>query len=231
MIRGFYTAASGMVAQSLKQDTIANNIANAGTAGFKRQRFVAESDTFAQALDQRINALSVTNRTSYPDSPVSPVLVNVGSQLDLSEGSIRVTGNAFDFAIEGPGSFEVVDSNGTRQTRGGDFRLNSDRELVTADGAKVQGRSGSIKLAEGKIGVAEDGTVSVDGNQVDKIKLVGVKPGETRVVQGSLEEANISVVRELTDMITNMRSFEANQRMIGNLDRTLDKLINEAGRV
>ena len=135
MIRAFYSASSGMVAQSIKQDTIANNIANAQTTGFKRNRIVAAS--FAQALEQSMVALMDANRPPYPDSPVQPVIVAADSAVDMSEGAIRQTGNMLDLAIDGPGAFEVVSSSGVRQTRGGSFRVDSTRDLCTADGAKV----------------------------------------------------------------------------------------------
>ncbi|MCX8052621.1 MAG: flagellar hook-basal body protein, partial [Armatimonadetes bacterium] len=229
MIRAFYAAASGMVAQSSKQDIIANNIANAQTAGFKRQRVAATS--FAETLERSFVSLKDASRPPYPDSPVNPVMVTVQDAVDTSPGAVRVTGNDLDLAIEGPGAFEVVLSGTTRQTRNGAFRIDSSGELCTLDGAKVQGKSGNIKLPQGKIAVAQDGTITANGVEVDKIKIVGENPDETKITQGALEESNVNVIREMTDMIVNMRSFEANQRVIGNVDRTLEKLINEAGKV
>ena len=229
MIRAFFTAASGMVAQSSKQDIIANNIANAQTMGFKRKRIVAAS--FAQSLERSIVGLRDADRPPYPDSPVQPVIVAVDEAVDASPGAVRLTGNMLDFAIEGPGAFEVVSSGTSRPTRAGSFRIDASRELCTAEGAKLQGKSGNIRVPQGKLEVALDGTVIVGGAEIDKIKINGEKPGETKITQGALEESNVNVVRELTEMIVNMRSFEANQRVIGNIDRTLDKLINEGGRV
>ena len=229
MIRAFYTAASGMVAQTVRQDVIANNIANAQTAGFKRQR--VQSASFAQALQQKVSEVKDTDRPPYPDSPVQPVLVSADARLDLSEGVIANTGGALDFAISGPGSFEVASPQGNRLTRGGAFRTDSAGDLCTADGGKVQGNSGNIHVPKGKLEVRPDGAVIVDGTEIDKIKINGEKPGETTVVQGALEQANVNIVREMTDMILNMRSFEANQKVLGDVDRSLDKLINEVGRV
>jgi flagellar basal-body rod protein FlgG len=229
MIRAFYTAASGMVAQSSKQDVIANNIANAQTTGFKRQRVSAAS--FAQELERSIVGLKDADRPPYPDSPVQPVIVAVDEAVDASPGPLRLTGNMLDFAIEGPGAFEVVSSGTTRQTRAGSFQIDASRELSTSDGAKVQGKSGSIRVPQGKVEVTPDGTVIVAGAEIDKIKVTGEKAGETKITQGALEESNVNVVRELTEMLVNMRSFEANQRIIGNIDKTLEKLINEGGRV
>jgi len=231
MIRALYSASSGMVAQTVKQDITANNIANSQTVGFKRQRVV--TSTFAETLDDQYAGMTPARRPPYPGSPVAPSTVSAEASLDTTAGPLEVTGNSLDFAIAGSGSFEVKSaSTGTRLTRAGDFRLGPQGELLTSDGSEVQGRSGSIRLPkEGKVEVADDGTIRVNDTEVDKIKLVNDKPGETRLIQGSLEQSNVSIVGEMVEMIANMRSFEANQRMIQSVDRTLDKLINEAGKV
>lgn len=229
MIRALYTAASGLVAQSVKQDVIANNIANAQTAGFKRQRVVSES--FSQALENQNKMLNTKDRPNYPDSMVQSMSVSASGDLDPSEGPIRQTGNKLDFAISGPGEFEISTPNGILQTRNGTFRVNASGELCAADGGKVLGQSGPIRIPQGEWSITSDGSVISNGSVVDQIKIVGAQPGKTELLQGSLEEANVNAVREMVDMITNMRSYEANQKVVQSIDRTLDKLINEAGRV
>ena len=108
MIRALYTASSGLVAQSMKQDIIANNIANAQTAGFKRERMVSTS--FAQALEQQTGAPNgSTSGALYPNSAAQSVTVGADAALDTSEGPIEVTGNPWPTsAIHGPGPFEVT---------------------------------------------------------------------------------------------------------------------------
>lgn len=229
MIRAFYTASSGLVAQSIRQDIIANNIANAGTPGFRRERVVASS--FAQTLNDNMARLIDRERPSYPDSLVQQMTVTVDAADDMTPGPIRATGSNLDFAIDGPGVFEVTSQGRTQQTRAGNFQPNQAGELCTADGAKVMGQSGPIRLPEGKWEVAEDGSIMSDGSAVDKIKIVGGQDGQTRVLQGHLEGANFNIVREMVDMIANLRAFEANQKVVNSVDRTLDKLINEAGKV
>ena len=229
MIRALTSAASGMLAQSLKQDIIANNIANAQTPGFKRGKLVTES--FAQALENKItDKENDSKKPDYPNSPVKCMITRAQSVQDMSQGSLRNTGNHLDFAIEGPGDFEIATANGTRLTRAGNFQINAQGELCTVDGEKVQGQSGSIKVDKADWNVTDDGTILSNGQPVDKIKIVGAQ-SETHVLQGSIEEANFNVVREMVDMISNLRSFEANQKVITFADHTLDKLINEAGRV
>jgi len=229
MIRALYTAASGMVAQTAKQDIIANNIANAQTTGFKRLRMVTTS--FAQELQSEMTPPKFGAAVDYADSPVQPVLVGTDEALDLSEGPIHTTDRNLDFAIQGPGAFEVVSSSGSRQTRAGNFQLGPNGELQATDGGQVQGKSGTIHIPKGDWQVTKDGTIVSNGAEVDKIKILGEKAGVTTVSQGCLESANVSMVSEMVEMITNMRLYEANQKVIVAVDQTLDKLVNEAGKV
>lgn len=229
MIKAFYSAASGMMAQTLKQDVIANNIANAQTAGFKKERLVSSS--FAETLEKNIDKLDEKPRPNYPNCALAGVSVRAEAASDNTQGAIRPTGNNLDFAITGAGSFEVQTDSGTRLTREGNFMLNANGELCTATGSLVMGQNGPIKMPEGQWNVASDGTINVDGSVYDTIKIVGAEPDKTQLLQGNLESANVNVVSEMVEMITNMRSFEANQKVLQNVDRTLDKMINEGGKV
>ncbi len=229
MVRALYVAASGMVAQANKQDVIANNIANAQTPGFKRERVT--NVAFAEVFRRQLVFGASRNQTVYPSSTVDPVKTIPEQSVDTSQGTIRTTNNPLDLAIEGPGFFEVIYPGGIRYTRAGNFALNSSRELCTLDGAKVQGASGPIRLPAGDIQICSDGIILANGQQVDRLKIFGASQGKTRVVSGALEESNVKVVEELADMIVNLRSFEANQKIVISVDHTLDKLINEAGRI
>lgn len=229
MIRALYVASSGMVAQTIKQDVTANNIANAQTAGFKRQR--VEMMSFADVLANQTAFVPANRRTSYPDSPAAPVIVVARERADQSQGSIRSTGDKFDLAIDGPGAFEVESGSGTRLVRGGSFRLNDRRELCTADGAVLLGNSGPVRIPEGEWAITSDGAVLSNGVETDRLKLHGAQVNQTKVIQGCLENSNVNIVSEMVSMIANLRSYEANQRVITSVDHTLDKLINEVGRV
>ncbi len=150
MIKALYSASSGMVAQAIKQDTIANNIANAQTPGFKREK--CASTSFQEQLDTRLAWLKEKLAPPYPNSPARPVKVAIETMTDKSQGPISNTGNKLDFAIEGPGMFEVVGNNGTKQVRAGNFTINSRGELCTQDGAIVQGNSGRDSPCQRKTG-------------------------------------------------------------------------------
>jgi len=228
MIKALYTAASGMVAQSNKQDVIANNIANAQTPGFKRKRAVEAS--FQQTLEKSVAIFEAGKKASA--SPVLPVLAHAEAADDTSEGPVQSTGNPLNFAIQGTGTFEVGSGDAARQTRNGSFIVDKDGELATSDGEKVQGKSGSIQMPKGEWTLTIDGTiVDAKGAEIDQIKIGGSEAGKTQVMQGYLEQSNVNTIREMVDMIANLRSYEANQKVISSVDGTLDKLINEAGRV
>ena len=230
MINALYSAASGMVAQTAKQDVIANNIANAQTPGFKRLRVVTTS--FAQALGTAVTVTETANRALYPPSPVQVASVRAETASDTSDGPVIPTGNILQFAIQGPGTFEIGSGDSARQTRNGSFIIDKDGELANSDGEKLAGKSGSIKMPAGVWSVTTDGAiVNAKGEGIDQIKINGAEQGKTRVIQGHIEQSNVNIIREMVDMIANLRSFEANQKVVQSVDQTLDKLINEAGKV
>ncbi len=228
MIRALYTASSGLVAQSIKQDVTAHNIANAQSAGFQRRRVACAS--FSEALANQSRTILDRERPAYPNSPARCSIVKVFEDIDTGPGAIVHTGNQFNIAISGPGAFEVDMDGTTATTRAGTFTPGADGCLYTADGAKVLGQNGPIKIPDGKWSIADDGSVMVDGNAVDKIRLSRAVPDKTRLMQGHLEQSNVNIVTEMVEMIANVRSFEANQRVVSSVDATLDKLINEAGK-
>lgn len=230
MIKALHTAAGGMVAQSIKQDVIANNIANAQTPGFKRERVAASS--FQQTLQQAQALVQVSPGIdpNFSASMVQSSQMRLESADDTSKGPIQASGSDLHFAIDGEGAFEVMDGDFTRHTRNGSFMVDADGELTTLNGEKVQGNSGAIIVPSEKWSVSPDGAIVSNGSEVDQIKLNGAGPA-TRIVQGSLESSNVSVIREMVDMISNIRSYEANQKVVASVDSTLDKIINEVGKV
>lgn len=139
--KGVYTALSGAVAQSLKMDTIANNIANVNTPGFKRDQQV-----FSEYLTANEKAPEVIQVPRVPASIESfynmqggdkSYVHTKGTFTDFSQGSLKATGNPLDLAIEGPGFFEVLTPQGVRFTRAGHFTLNNLGQLTTQDGHLV----------------------------------------------------------------------------------------------
>lgn len=247
MIKGIYTAASGMLAESVRSDVTANNLANANTTGFKRE--VAVNKEFASVLMRRIN-----------DGDAEPVIGRLGLGAGVDEistvhttGMVRSTGNPLDVAIDGKGFFAVETPAGIRYTRNGSFTQNSLGELVTADGRRVLGENGPIRLTAGPAHIGEDGRVFSGETEVGRLRLVAfanekslVKEGDSlfrdaanqrpmpaagALRQGFLEQSNVNVVSEMVNLITAYRAYEINAKTVQAHDQLLDKAVNEVGKV
>ncbi|MEK6538568.1 MAG: flagellar hook-basal body protein, partial [Nitrospirota bacterium] len=168
---------------------------------------------------------------------------------DFNTGVIRETGNVLDLAIEGDGFFEIDTPDGTRYTRSGNFILDASKTLTTVDGHMVMGDGGPIILEEGKIAVDADGRVSVNGSEVNKVKIVDFeKPytltkdqnnmffgageqtaGGYKLLQGAVELSNVNSVKEMAAMISVLRGYESYQKVMTTMDETSAKA-NEVGR-
>lgn len=176
MVRSLYTAATGMTAQQLNMDVIANNLANVNTTGFKKSRA-----DFQDLLYQN----SRTAGTSAADGAQVPtgILVGLGTRTAAVErlntqGDAKQTGNALDMEIEGDGFFQIQLSDGpTGYTRDGSFKLDSQGRIVTSDGYPLQPELVVPKNTVGSVTIAQDGTVSatVSGSstpqEIGKIQL------------------------------------------------------------
>ena len=189
MIRAMHTASTGMFAQQMNIDTIANNLANVNTTGFKRSR--AE---FADLLYQisRLPGSSASNIGQFPVGmqvglgvrPVSVAKENV-------QGSLKQTSGELDLAIEGIGFFQVTRPDGTTMyTRAGSFKRDSNGQIVTGDGdilvPAITIQSGALK-----VDIAQDGTVSVltagqtQAQQAGQIQLVRFDNPSGLIAQGN----------------------------------------------
>ncbi len=247
MIRGLYTAASGMMAEAERIDVTSNNLANANTAGFKKD--VAVTKDFANILITRVN-----------DGEEAPAIGRMGTGVVVDEvatthtgGSIRTTGNSFDLAIEGRGFFAVQTPQGLRYTRNGTFAKNIRNQLVTSDGYQVLGENGPIAINGNKMSVDENGRVMVDDEVVGQLRmtefadekqlskvgssLFAPPQGEQgqqaagRVIQGALEMSNVNVVGEMVNLITNYRSYEINAKVVRSHDDLLGKAANDIAKL
>lgn len=254
MLRGLYTAYTGMRAQQYRMDVISNNIANTNTIGFKKDNVAFE--TFNQALMLKIND---------PERPGVQGIgtVNFGSQLgkiytSFEQGTLQETDNPYNVALQGKGFIAVgkMDAQGnlvTKYTRDGAFTVNAQGNLVTKDGYFVLGENGPITLENGTLHISEAGEIFVEGNRIDKLQLVDFSNPETldklaggiyeakdgtnitefrgTVIQGFVEGSNVNSIDEMVNMINVMRSYESGQKVITTYDTTLEKAVNEVGRV
>lgn len=239
MIRGLTSAARGMIQQVYKQDIIANNLANVATSGYKRR--TATFNSFASALAQETGYSQFPRLSETPSEIVAPIGdPRIGARQDESQGGLQVTGSKLNLAIEGPGFFVTQSSAGQELTRNGSFRLNGKGEILTQSGATLMGQSGPIVVSGADWEIDSSGRVTSGGAVIDRLKIVSrddsgktsdIADGDIRIVPGALELSNVSAVREMVGMIANLRAYEASQKTIQAIDHTLDKLINEAGKV
>lgn len=258
MVRGLYTAYTGMRNEENRMDVIANNMANADTNGYKAEG--ATSRAFSQVYAIKIH----DDSEAYTQRAVGKMSLGVKigeSYRDWSSGSFKETGNDYDFAIAGKGFFTIsmTDKSGTehiRYTRDGSFTITSDGYLVTKDGDFVLDEAGSkiqLPTDQGEPTVTEDGVITVnhqviatlgltdfeDYNYLEQYgeNLFDVVPGGTKkafegtVEQGVIETSNISIVDEMVNMISVTRQYESNQKMIQTVDSMLDKAVNTIGKV
>jgi len=158
MIRALYSAASGMTAQQLNVDNIANNLANANTVGYK-QRVVQFQDLMYQTMVQP--GASAGQQTVVPTGLQLGLGTRTsGNEVIFAQGSFSQTGNPLDLAIQGQGFFQVLLPNGTlAYTRAGNFQLDKTGDIVTADGNMLQPQI-TIPAGAQSVLIASDGTVS-----------------------------------------------------------------------
>lgn len=257
MVRALYTAYTGMVNEQKRLDVISNNVANASTVGYKTER--ATSQSFKEELTYKIKDASVAyNRENIGNMSLGTKIGEVYT--DYSQGSLRETGNTYDLAIEGKGFFQVAhtDSNGnttTRYTRDGSFTMTKDGDIVDADGNKLLGVNGAIRVPVDakEISIANDGVIYADDTYIDTIQLTdfqdydflehfgdnmyGAVQGATQIPtdaiidQGYTEQSNVNTVSEMVDMIAVTRAYEAGQKMIKTVDGMLDAAVNSVGSV
>ncbi len=215
--------------------SITGNLANSATSGYKRHvsRFEQVLST-AEGADQ------------------TPDVVDVGG-IDFSQGHFIQTGRQLDLALDGKGFFVIETPQGPLYTRNGVFRTNSQGQLVDAAGRMVAGESGPITIpgnaSAANVSVAPDGTVSVHGQSLGKLKLVEFSPQDlanlaeaggcnfradganpdqakqTRVQQGSQEASNVNIAQELVELIKVSRLYEANMKNMTAQDDRLKNLL------
>jgi flagellar basal-body rod protein FlgF len=237
MINGVFSTFSGKTAAERRLEILANNMANALTPGFKASRPVYNGST----MDGDVG----------PDQ-LQQTYVNIpDTYVHFSDGPLIATGNTLDLAINGSGFFVVSTPNGDMYTRDGQFTLSADKKLVTMDGYPVTGQNGGEITVEGKdVKIEADGSIYTDGTRLDRIKVVDFEdktslknvgsslfvngsttnnettPGNYSIKQGYYEASNVDVMKEMVDMISSMRAYEAYSKADQAVDESLGRLID-----
>jgi flagellar basal-body rod protein FlgF len=238
MDAAMYKALSGAVAQMRHLEVTSQDLANVNTSGYKRQRLA-----FSEVLATRLPA---------NDRPGGWVAIG-DQRTQLEQGAVGGTGNPLDLAIEGDGFFVIQTNRGERYTRNGGFTLKADGTLITPTGDAVLGEGGPMQITGQKIEVTSDGTVRSDQGELGRIRIVRfieprqvVKEGanlfvttppnvqaagdNVRIVQGSLEQSNMSPIDGMISLITINRQFESYQRAMSLMDSATERMIADAAR-
>jgi flagellar basal-body rod protein FlgF len=227
MERGLYIAASGMLAEQIRQDQIANDLANASTAGYRSDRTTQRS--FGELLLSNTATGATVGRAGL-GVEVDRV------QTDFTPEAARETGEPLDFAIVGEGFFSVQTDQGQRFTRNGQFTVSPQGQLVTANGDAVLGRNGRpITVgSDGRVDPRALSVVTVTGAAKEGDNLFAGTPGgqaASDVRAGALEGSGADPSRSMVDMIASLRAFEAGQKVITTIDETLQKASTQVGSI
>ncbi|GAM09676.1 flagellar basal-body rod protein FlgG [Geobacter sp. OR-1] len=251
MNSGMYAALTGNINAMKRMDIISNNLANANTSGFKRDRL-----SFETQLSQ------ATGNAATPPALGDTVPIFSGDRYftDYSPGPMQQTGNTLDLAIEGDGFFTVTTPNGVAYTRQGNFQMDMTGRIVTSDGNPLSPEI-TIPNNATQITVGNDGTVSaylpgetspvtvgtlqiVDFPKPYALQKVGSAlfvPADPQVLpepttsaaisQGAIEGANVSTISEMVMLIENTRYFEACTKVVKSFDDMAAKAANDLGKV
>ena len=258
MLKGLYTAYTGMLNEQNRMDILTNNLANASTVGYKKEGTTSQS--FDDILTVKIKDQSVGLQNVKAVGINNPGVKIGENYTDYSQGSFRVTENTYDLALGGNGFFAVEFTNkagetSTMYTRSGQFTLNKDGYLVNENGDYVLSTQNQRirlnTLIDAKINT--DGTIIQNNTAVARIQVTDFedynyleKYGETyyRPVEGAkttaadatvnsgyLEMSNVKVVSEMVNLISISRAYETNQKVIQTYDNTLEVAVTQLGRV
>jgi len=244
-----------MKGQQRQIDAVSNNLANVNTAGYKKDEVIfreyyneftgqdLESEEEKFAHDEFLSPMSRGGSSFVMPDHVSP---------SMKKGTFRSTDNPYDLAIKSEGFFVVETPYGTRYTRNGQFLLDGNGFLITNSGDKVQGKKGPIRILGNDFSVGRDGSVLVDGKEVETLRIVGFPqedrlnklgnsywaPGSTaqepknlervNIQQRVLESSNVDTVEEMVKMIAVNRSYEASQKLMRSIDEIDEKVISVA---
>jgi len=235
MDSGYYSACTALISRMQALDTIANNLANTSTVGFR-----AEHNVFSSVL---------ASQGELNQSPLNQAVNNYGimsgTTLDQGQGALQKTGNALDVGIEGTGYFVVQTANGPMYTRNGAFQVSSKGQLITAHGDAVMGDKGVITMLPGEVSISANGTISSNGALSGKLKVVEFPAGtqltsagdslysapantaatatNSNVRQGMLESSNVNPIAGMVELVTAQRSAEMMQRALSMFNSEIDK--------
>ncbi|MBR1701891.1 MAG: flagellar hook-basal body protein [Lachnospiraceae bacterium] len=258
MLRGLYTAWSGMVNEQHRMDVMTNNFANVATVGYKKEGTTSQS--FDDVFTVKLKDASIGMGNVQGEGVRNPGVKIGENYVDYSQGSFRDTGNTYDLALSGDGFFVIEFTNKAGETsnmftRAGQFTLTKEGYLVTEEGDYVLDvNNRRIQLDTLKEStITKDGRISQDGVEIAQIQVADFEDynyleryGETyfRPLQGArqiagtaemesgyLEMANVQTVSEMVNLIAISRQYEANQKLIQTYDDSMEIAVSQLGRL
>jgi flagellar basal-body rod protein FlgG len=227
-------------------DVLTNNLTNADTTGFKSDSLILGS--FKEMMLKMVNGTQTSGTVGLLGNGAH----NSRVVTSFKQGNLEGTDRSLDFALEGEGFFVVATPDGERYTRDGSFSVSSEGYLLSSGGYYVQGQNGKIYVGGDKFTVNEEGSIFVNDVLSGRLRIVrfenmaslrkdgdniyasGERPQQdtdTKVRQGCLEGSNVDISGQLANMLAVSRSYETNQRVLRMVDSTLEKTVNEVGRV
>lgn len=258
MTGSIYMAASGALAYQKRLEVVSNNLANVNTVGFKQDK-----SRFQKYFLSELSKNNLQTPTGEVASQAPSFWFRTSTYTDFTSGPLKETGNRFDLSITGDGFFCVRTPQGIQYTRRGDFGISAEGLMVTQEGWPVLGESGEITIeSQADISdpqgheflVDDQGNVAVDGNTVDKLRIVEFsnaqlleKAGDTyfrtrsanageseaqdyQIAQGMLEHSNVDAVKMMTELIEVLRGYESYQKIIRSVDEVNSQTIREVGK-
>lgn len=255
MIQGLHSAAMGVNAQMRRIDTIADNLANVSTTGFKSTRVDFKDAIYSQIKLQEESQIGNNLEMGHG------TLVSATKRY-FTQGSFQNTGNLTDFAIQGDAFFTVGDLNGNvRYTRNGSFMVSTEADgeyLVVSSGEYVLDTNGNRIRLDGKLehlSVNADGDISIDGNNMGRLGMVtftnnagllgdgqssfipsessgqpmAAQPGSYAIQQGMVEMSNVDTAEEMTRLIRTQRALQLSSRGITTADE-MESIANNMRR-
>ena len=231
-----FIMAGGMLLQERKLSINANNLANVSTPSFKKD--LALVSVWYSDSGRRINSPSSENPTN---NFIYPLVSEVHT--DLSQGSLRETGNPLDVAVEGEGFFAVRRDGDILYTRKGVFRLDHEGFLTTEEGYRVLDRANEpIKVVGNNVKILPDGAVYVDDTLAGRIGVWTLQnlqkvgedfytgtpaPAENySLMQGFIEESNVNPIKEMVRLIETSRAHEVYSKLIQGFDSLQGRVNN-----
>lgn len=230
MLTGLYNSSSAMNAAAVRQDIIARNLAHSEMPGFKRVQTTFEA-------------------FGRPTNEVEPNRLGTRATItktDFSPGPLKSTGRKLDLAIAGDGFFQLEGPNGPLLTRNGVFYRNAGGQLINSIGYPVSGANAiPPNIPTEAIKISADGRISANGQQFGQLEIVTVPdtatledfgttlfqappgvqtaPADGTIQQGFREQANVTTVTEMVQMLAGMRHHEANSKVMQLMADTLQR--------